>query len=239
MNKILTLTYHNIVDKNKKLLLYDVNLQRFQAQMKQVSLLMHARIKVLDIMVTFDDGYGVWAREVLDTLKQYSLKAYFFVCVKFLQQGKIYREDILKLKDAGMTIGSHSMTHRFLHTLPEKELVYEMRESKRILEDVLKDEVKIFSLPYGAGTPAILKAAEQAGYQHVFTSQAGINTSLDFSLKRIPVKRNTTIEQFRKITVGKGIRGMVVKQKTKELVKKLVGAERFHRLRNKVVRNAE
>ena len=239
MNKLIILTYHNIVDKNKKLFLYDVNLQRFQAQMKQVSLLTHARIRPFDLMVTFDDGYSVWAREILDILNQYDLKAYFFICVKFLQQGKIYREDILKLRKAGMTIGSHSMTHRFMHTLPENEVFYEMHESKRILQDILQDEVKIFALPYGAGTPLILRVAKQTGYEHVFTSQVGVNDSLDFTLKRIALKRNTSIEKFKEITLGKGIRGLVVNQKTREFVKKIVGAERFYRMRNKMVRNAE
>lgn len=238
MNKTIILTYHNVVDAKNDLLLYDVSLSEFK---KQVELLRNTQsaIRTTDILLTFDDGYKSWANEVLDVLVKNNLKAYFFICIKHIDEGKITKEDILRLKNAGMTIGSHTVSHRYLNTLSETEIFAEMGESKQMLEDIIGSEVAFFSVPYGNYSKKIMKVAQAVGYQAVFTSKIGINPRPSYILKRIAVKRYLILDEFKRIIEGKGIRTMAMNQKIKNAVKSVMGVERFHAVRNVVVRKAE
>jgi len=239
MHNSLILTYHNIVDgKEKDLLLYDVSLEDFRQQMDIVRNTQCA-IRATNIVLTFDDGYKSWANEVFEVLSQYRLKAIFFICIKHLEEGKVSCVDILKLKNAGMEIGSHSVSHSYLNTLSETELFAELGESKKALESIIQSEVKYFSVPYGNCSERIVKIAQAVGYQAVFTSVIGINHRAGYTLKRISLKRDTSLKEFKAIIAGKGLGRMAFEQGVKDTFKNIVGVKNFHFLRNCVVRKAE
>ncbi len=256
----LILIYHNVVESNNDLHLYDVSLDNFR---KQVSLLkssshhvtkshvltanrytLSAKLRstqyaIRDTILTFDDGYESWANNVLDILNEAGLKAYFFVCIEFIKNGSISEEDIVKLKNNGMVIGSHGLTHRFLHTASNEELFYELGESRRILEGIIQEKVEHFSVPRGVHNRRILKIAKDVGYKHVFTSDIGINRKNDFALKRIPIKRDVSLEDFRNILNGKVIKKIVFEQKIKDIAKKVLGIDSYNRIRKVLVPRAE
>jgi peptidoglycan/xylan/chitin deacetylase (PgdA/CDA1 family) len=238
MKKTIILTYHRILDSERDLLLYDVSLSHFREQMDSLRRRQSPEPKI-DILLTFDDGFQCWAYEVLEILNEHGLKAHFFVCLKHLEKEEIAREDIAKLREAGMTLGSHSMTHRFLHTLSERDLEFEMNESKKILQEITGDEIDEFSLPYGVCTPKIVAAAQRAGYKKLFTSTVGVNVNHSFSLKRIAIKRNTSLTDFQELIQGNGMRSRVLGQILKETIKKTIGIRTFHTLRNKIIPMSE
>lgn len=235
MKNTLILLYHNVVDADNDLYLYDVSLQAFKGQMECLK----EFVNPLNVIITFDDGYKSWAKEVLDLLKSFNFKAYFLICIKNLEMGDITRADIIKLKDSGMMIGAHSVTHRFLHTLPKSEVFYELNESKKILKDIIQEEVNYCSIPRGMHTTTVIEAAKKIGYQNVFTSEIGINHNPDFLLKRIPIRRNTKLCDFKDILNGKTIKNMAFNQRLKDRAKQVLGIENYNYLRKILVPRAE
>ncbi|MCK4613819.1 MAG: polysaccharide deacetylase family protein, partial [Thermoplasmata archaeon] len=61
------------------------------------------------------------------------------------------------------TIASHGMTHRDLTNHPEISQ-QEIRQSKRILEELVGREIQIFSYPEGRCNPQIQQFCKDAGY---------------------------------------------------------------------------
>ena len=258
MENTLILLYHNIVHFKKMLDLYDVNFQKFKSHMELLRLLPSLSVMTLDtsrytektrdtryaqrntnVVLTFDDGYCSWPRAVLNLLKNFNFRAHFFICIKNLKEGEITKKDIIKLKNNGMVIGSHSMTHCFLNTLSKKDVFYELNESKKILEDIIQDEVKYFSIPRGIYTKEVIEIAKRAGYKNLFTSEIGINYNQDFLLKRIPIKRNTKLSDFKDILNGKNVERMAFNQKLKDKAKVLLGIDNYNRLRKALVPRVE
>lgn len=74
-------------------------------------------------------------------------------------------DEIKQLHKSGLcNIGSHGISHTSLVSLTNKDMFYELKESKRILEDVIETEVAHFAYPYGDMNPHVAKAVKQCGY---------------------------------------------------------------------------
>lgn len=79
---------------------------------------------------------------------------------------------------AGITIGSHTHTHRVLATLSLSEQLEEFKISKIILERELKQTVRSIAYPVGSYHDYYLETgalAEQSGYELAFSFQTGSN----------------------------------------------------------------
>lgn len=81
-------------------------------------------------------------------------------------------EQVRTLARHGVAIGAHGKTHTALPFATD--LAAELREPRRVLEDVLASEaqcsVKALALPHGAHTSDIIDHSLQEGYQLIFTS---------------------------------------------------------------------
>lgn len=238
MAAILSLTYHNVIADDRKPKLFDVRLAAFKEQLAYVNESSRGR-KSQSIVLTFDDGYRSWAADVLDLLLQCRIRAYFFVCVQHIKEGFITEEDILKLKKHGMIIGSHSLKHSFLPLLDDAAMHVELSQSKRVLERIIGDQVKYFSVPRGIYDGRVMKMAKQLGYKTVFTSDIGLNVENNFIIKRISIKRDTALEYFKGIVSGRNIAGLQRKQWLKDSAKGLLGLRVYNRLRSMVIPGAE
>ncbi len=78
-----------------------------------------------------------------------------------------------------MQFGSHSLTHRLLTDLSDKELEREVGDSKRKLEDLLGTEVFCIAYPWGGVDGRVRAAAARAGYKIGMTTQEGFNRCED------------------------------------------------------------
>src|SRR5438445_7389547 len=87
-------------------------------------------------VMTFDDGHESNLALALPLLQEFGSRATFFVTVDWIgTSGYLTWPQVRTLADAGMEIGSHSMTHRPPSTLSSAELSVELRESKMRIED--------------------------------------------------------------------------------------------------------
>jgi peptidoglycan/xylan/chitin deacetylase (PgdA/CDA1 family) len=128
--------------------------------------------------LTFDDGWRNWLTAALPVLESLDVRATFFVCPGLFGQqhpdvpgeaGELIRaEEARALHDAGMELGSHTLTHPDLRTLDDAELVRELVESKLAIEDVTGEPCRTLAYPYGLYDERIVRAAGDAGYELAF-----------------------------------------------------------------------
>jgi len=107
-------------------------------------------------MINFDDGYKsqfLYAKPILD---KYGFKASFFiVCGKVATKPYWMNwQEISALKNDGMDIESHTMTHAHLNTLlaSPNQLTYEVGGSKQCLASH-GFNTTIFGYPLNLGSP--------------------------------------------------------------------------------------
>ena len=94
-------------------------------------------------------------------------------------------EQLATLRDAGFEIGSHSVTHRNLTTLPAKIMKIELRHSKQTLKKKLNlPSVNKFSYPYGAYTKQLICKVQKSYCQGYILGPANIKKH-----KLTPIKR--------------------------------------------------
>jgi peptidoglycan/xylan/chitin deacetylase (PgdA/CDA1 family) len=117
--------------------------------------------------ITYDDGPGAKTTpQVLADLNSYGYKATFFV----LAQQTLALPGITKsLVDAGMDMASHSYTHAQITKLGPQGREKEIVQAKAVIEKQTGKRVKLFRLPYGAGTgvTAIRQLIAQHNMVHV------------------------------------------------------------------------
>jgi peptidoglycan/xylan/chitin deacetylase (PgdA/CDA1 family) len=93
----------------------------------------------------------------------------------------------------GMSFGSHTCSHMFLHCADPHSARDELRRSKLEIERQLDRPVQAFAYPGGRLTPETARWVEEAGYGCAVTTAAGVNQAADspFTLKRISIWNGT------------------------------------------------
>lgn len=78
-------------------------------------------------------------------------------------------------------IGSHTHNHLPISMLSESEVLYELSESKNILENLIKSKIYSFSYPYGSheSCNTMAKNLKSCGYEFAFTMERAINKNLN------------------------------------------------------------
>jgi peptidoglycan/xylan/chitin deacetylase (PgdA/CDA1 family) len=153
--------------------------------------------------ITFDDGFRNNFTEALPELQARGMVATFFVVLNHTllnpQPDYMTPADLLALRDAGMEVASHTLSHPRLTQLPPTELARELAQSREHLEEHLGQKQGIFCYPYGDHNATVLEATRQAGYNWgVATLRGNQNSEADrYRLKRIMVAPGRTGWKFR------------------------------------------
>ena len=241
--------YHDIVaagaeDKSgfvgRDAALYKVTLRQFDAHLDAI---LHSagQAAARNVVATFDDG-GVGAMTAADALERRGLVGSFFITVNYIDTpGFVTRRDLTDLRSRGHRIGSHSCSHplRMGHCA-WSQLVHEWTRSRAVLSDILSEDVQIGSIPGGDFAPAVARAAAQAGYIGLFTSEP---TSASYEahgltlIGRFAIRRSTTAAKAAALATGRF--GPCAQEtliwNAKKLAKRL-GGERYLTLRKALLR---
>jgi len=141
------------------------------------------------VAITFDDGDAGVAQHAWPILREHGLPAAVFVVVEAVGRpaGWLRWEQLQAMSRQGLTVGSHTVHHAYLPSLPRDQVLHELRESKRLLEAQLQQPVRYLSYPAGGFTPAIQAAAREAGYAAALTTNRGPRRRTPdlFALRRI------------------------------------------------------
>jgi peptidoglycan/xylan/chitin deacetylase (PgdA/CDA1 family) len=128
--------------------------------------------------LTFDDGWHNWLTVALPVLEQLGVRATFFICPGLWNRrqpdvageaGRLLDEDGARaLHDAGMELGSHSLSHPDLRGLSDTALARELGESKAAVEALTGEPCTTLAYPYGLADERVERAAADAGYDLAF-----------------------------------------------------------------------
>lgn len=108
--------------------------------------------------------------KMLKALRDYEVKATFFVTGHNLKRNKDY---IQKLVEEGHLVLNHSITHKDFTTLTDDQVKQEFAEFEKLYRDVTgKDPLLYFRFPYGKYSSHLLDLVSELGYTSVFWSTA-------------------------------------------------------------------
>jgi len=216
-NKVVILCYHSIGDDDW---VYGVDMSTLKRQM--LYMLSHYNPVTLDeiieyiegktvfkkpvFAVTFDDGYAD-IMQTTEMFQYYGIRPTTFVISNTekidsnelgVNREFMSREEILKLRELGWTIGGHSATHTDFYSLTDDSAIREIVSSKIKLEESLGLPVKYFAYPKGRYTNTVISAFKKATYKAGFSMddriiRKGIDTRI---IPRVGIDRTHTPLEF-------------------------------------------
>lgn len=126
------------------------------------------------LVLTFDDGLISDFDIAFPALLRHGLKATFLINSDNVgQEGYCNRAQLKTMAEAGMEIGSHGVTHRYLTTMSRIEAIRELYESKERLENEIEVEVTSFAPVGGHYRNWMCEVAHEAGYRAFATMIPG------------------------------------------------------------------
>lgn len=192
------------------------------------------------VVISFDDGDVSNALVALPLLRQRGMVAEFFITSDFIgQPGWLDADGIRALAEAGMGIGSHGRSHRFLEDLDAGEMEAELRDSKTRLEAICRRPVDAIALPGGRGARREHEAARALGYRHLLGSVPGTNRHPGSArwLQRIAVTRDMSERRFHDLVQWRGLAPRLVLGRHLALgvPKRVLGNAGYERLRARLL----
>jgi nucleoside-diphosphate-sugar epimerase/peptidoglycan/xylan/chitin deacetylase (PgdA/CDA1 family) len=128
-------------------------------------LLEHGNRDRSQIAITIDDGPDpVHTPRMLDIFRQHAVKATFFVVGAAAEQ---YPELVLRMKNEGHEVGSHSYSHPYFDRLSWLGAMREIGMTRWVLNCILGETCKLFRPPHGKLSLRSLIPAWAAGQQVV------------------------------------------------------------------------
>jgi peptidoglycan/xylan/chitin deacetylase (PgdA/CDA1 family) len=248
------LMYHGIHDSSQDEGIYDpvysVGVSRFKEHLDWLmeegyqtvllrEILKNPNLKK-SVVITFDDGDRSNFSAALPLLVERKMKAEFFITTNRIdrQPGAVTGEQVRELFAAGMSVQSHSVTHRYLSDLNHEDIYNELLESKLSLERLTNSKVFALSLPGGRGSDEVVKIARDIGYEAICTSKMAHNlyNSNPFNLNRLSVYRDTDIAKFRSIVTGTGMymKKIIWRQRLLSIPKSILGNVLYGRLHDQI-----
>jgi len=157
------------------------------------------------IQITFDDGNKSDVTIALPILNDFGRGASFFVLSDRIgEPGFLDEADIIRLHEAGMTIGSHGASHLKWTTLDDAELVEQVQRSMRILSGIVGKSVTTVAVPNGAYDRRVLRVLRSLGVTTVYTSEGGPTPPNAWVKSRTSMHiENTPIDLIEKLICGR------------------------------------
>ncbi len=131
------------------------------------------------VVLTFDDGYEDFYRDVFPLLKKYRMRATIYVIYDYInRKGFLTDAEIKEVLASGLVeLGSHTLDHVYLKQMPESQALTQIVQSKQKLEKRFGVTVMTFAYPYGAFSADTLTMVKQAGYTAAVSVIPGVMLS--------------------------------------------------------------
>lgn len=129
------------------------------------------------IIITFDDGYKDAYEKAYPILQKYGMKGTFYIVVNFVDEDLYLTWDQIKeMQAGGMAFGSHTMNHANMasKTMTDTRKMYELIQSKKILEQELGTTVNNFCYPGGQATTKTVDQVYDAEYKTATSTRMGV-----------------------------------------------------------------
>lgn len=126
------------------------------------------------ISISFDCAWGTeYTDELLKIMAEYDVKCTFFT-VQFWAEK--YPDYVVKIKESGHEIGTHSKTHPKMSGLTKEEIVEELSSSCAAIQSIAGVKAELFRPPFGDYNDLLIETAKECG---LYTVQWDVD-SLDW-----------------------------------------------------------
>lgn len=102
-----------------------------------------------------------YVEAILETLKKEDVKISFNVTGRWAEKNQ---DMLLRMKAEGHEIGNHGHRHLDYAKLSYEENLEQIKTSKTIIEEIIKEDTKFFQAPAGSFGEGTMKAAKELGY---------------------------------------------------------------------------
>lgn len=134
------------------------------------------------------DGAQVFDRRLVDIFNNFGMKGTFHLNAPNLDRdGYIGSKEAAALY-AGHEIACHGMTHAFLTQLSAEQIIREIWEDRRALEDLAGYPVRGLAYAYGASSLRVINVLRELGIEYARTT----NSSKRFSVPDDPLRLDPT-----------------------------------------------
>lgn len=117
------------------------------------------------VALTVDVEYGD-ATAMLDVLRQHGVRATMFVLAGWAQA---HPQQLCQMLADGHELGNHSVTHRDFRHLSDAEMIWELGETERIVQEACGGSTRpYFRPPYGGYDVRVVQVAATQGYLTLF-----------------------------------------------------------------------
>lgn len=142
------------------------------------------------VALTFDDGPSpIYTPQILAVLKKYHVKATFFMVGV---NAKKYPDMVKAVRDAGMVIASHSLTHPMLTKLNATTLQKEVHEPQVIVFNIVGIYPACLRYPFGASNSHVREVIRAndlnpvpMGFNSFDYERPGTQKIIDWVLKNV------------------------------------------------------
>ena len=157
--------------------------------------------------LTFDDAYKDFLTTAMPTLERLDFRATVFVVAGLVENDWEHAhpprpsldllgfEELSAVREHGIEIGSHSMTHPKLPEVEPERLEREVNDSRRVLSEALDEAIEGFCYPYGSVDLAALQSVRRAGYAYACAWNRPVEGGV-YDLPRIPVSNRDSSLRF-------------------------------------------
>jgi peptidoglycan/xylan/chitin deacetylase (PgdA/CDA1 family) len=169
-------------------------------------------IEGFPILITFDDAYADFGQQAWPLLKRNGFPAHLFVVTGEVGRHNAWDsppgeavpllgwDELRRLRDEGVEIGSHSVTHADLTTLSQADIIREATRSQVSIVRELSQTPLSFAYPYGAMDAFVANAIGSCGFVYGFSCRPGPAGHKDplVNLPRIEVLGTDTAEDLKR-----------------------------------------
>lgn len=180
------------------------------------------------VIITFDDGYSTDLDEAAPLLAEHGYPATFFLATSRMGESGMMKPADIRTLDSGLfTVGSHGATHRFLTSLDEQSLVFELESSRDKLTAFTGRPPEYLSVPGGRHNLLVREKAREIGFSGILTSEIGVARSTQrLRIPRVVVSRDMSLKSFARLLDPSS--GLFKTQMAKSWMKK--GIRKFLRI---------
>jgi peptidoglycan/xylan/chitin deacetylase (PgdA/CDA1 family) len=198
------------------------------------------------VAISFDDGMRSDYERAFPALAARGMTATFFVVTGLVgSPGHVSWSELREMREAGMSVQSHTRSHPFLSELGARDLRDELVESKQMLDDALGQDTDQLALPGGDPPRRRLHGIiAETGYRVVATSRWGCNrpdTAQDpMLIRRCTISGNLGEQYFRRVLRGDRVIGLRrgLREFTLRRIRAALGPSRYAVLRRRVLGQA-
>ncbi len=228
LSNIKVLMYHRVIESKPRIQTHwhYVSIVQFRTQMKIIDKLGFTPITFSDyqlyqeekltlpkkpIIITFDDGYLDTFQNAIPILQEFDMKAVIFVMgnrrLNRARWDELDQEDVCELmtdeqirmaKNLEFEIGAHSLNHISLVGLSDKEVEFEIQQSKYQIESILNTPIHTFAYPYGILDNRVSGIVSESGFSFACGVYSGSPKygETKYDIRRLAINHNTSMLGF-------------------------------------------